>query len=355
MRLLGITLAFLLLGIAPAGAAYEPLGSGQTKLVLDPTFCAALKKSGVKLRAVAPARLAGGAVVFEVTGGKLDPTDGRGSIESEGALILQAGKRKVPIRDLRVKTTSPRGPLTAKVGGSQLKLATAEGLKATRDGFGERVEVPSLSISATLASRLGKKLRLPNVFKAGVPLGSVRSLANPATIALVKKNRVTLTLAAGFQQKLDSLFVAVNPIFPAEHPSAFTIPISGGKLALDGAQGRVETQGALEFLQLGGGQVFWREPWLDLDAKAFSAEVDAEPSPPYAGKVGRFGVGALTLSAPPTANAKVRTVSASGVTLTLDPGTAAMFNEVFSKPQGREGVFEVGEPLATLSFLAQGQ
>jgi hypothetical protein len=49
-----------------------------------------------------------------------------------------------------------------------------------------------------------------------------------------------------FVNKLNSLFVAVNPIFPAEHPGSFDLPIFGGTISPDGSLGRVETKGSLE-------------------------------------------------------------------------------------------------------------
>jgi hypothetical protein len=348
-----VALAFL----APlAQADYDPLGSGQTKLTLDKGFLSLLKQNKVKLSASAPATLKGATVSFPVTAGKFDPTNAKGTVEHEGTLVFKAGSRNIPLKALQLKTTSKRTPLTAKVGGSQLKLAQAKSLVVSRQGFGDKVKVSSLTVSAKLATRLGKKLRLKGVFKEGQSLGQTLTLAQPETIAVLGKGAVTLTLDPGIVSKLSSLFVAVNPIFPAEHQGpVFTLPIFGGTIAPDGSQGTLETSGALEALQLGGGQVFWREPWIDLTGRSFSAEVDAEPSPPYAGKVGRVGVAALTLPGPAVADAKARTVSVAGATLALDAGTAAAFNEVFAKPQGKANVFAAGEALGTVSFTAQGR
>jgi hypothetical protein len=339
---------------ATAQADYDPLASGTTKLKLDKSFLALLKQNGVKLSATAPAKLKGGAVSFPVSGGKFDPTAAKGTVEHEGVLVFKAGSRSVPIKALQLKTTQKHSPLSAKVGGSQLKLATAKTLTVLREGFADKVKVSTLSLSSKLATRLGKKLRLRDVFKAGLPLGSTATKANPETITVLGKGKAELNLAPDIVAKLNGLFVAVNPIFPAEHPGAFTLPIFGGTIALDGASGTLEPEGALELLQLGGGQVFWREPWLDLAGRTFNAEGDAQPSPPYSGKVGRVPVAGLALSAPALADAKARTVTASGA-LALDPATAATFNEVFAKPQGKSNVFAGGEALGTISFVAQGQ
>jgi len=339
-----------------AQASYDPLGSGATKLTLDQSFLALLKQNGVKLSAVAPAKLKGGTVSFPVSGGKFDPTAAKGTVEHGGALVFKAGKRSIPIKALQLKTTSKATPLSAKVGGSQLKLAEAKSLVVTRQGFGDKVAVTKLTMSAKLATRLGKKLRLKDVFSEGLAIGKTLTTANPETVALLGENKVELNLAPTFAAKLNSLFVAVNPIFGAEHPAGpiFTLPIAGGTIALDASQGIVQTEGSLEFLQLGGGQVFWAEGWLDLAARSFGPEVNLQPSPPFGGKVGRLGVAAFGLTAPALANPAARTVSVAG-TLALDAATAQTFNETFARPQGKDSVFAAGESLGTVSFIAQGQ
>jgi hypothetical protein len=355
-----LTAALALTGLAlftPAPAAhadYDPLGSGQTKLTLDKSFLKLMAQNAVKLSAVAPAKLKGATVSFPVTGGKFDPTDAKGTIEHGGALRLASKAGSIPLRALQLKTTQKRSPFSAKAGGGQLKIASAQGLEVSRVGFGEKVRVGKLTLSAKLATRLAKKLRLRGILKEGLPFASSITRTNPETITVLGKGRVSLTLDPALSAKLDSLFVAVNPIFPAEHPGPFTLQTFDGTIAPDGSSGTIETQGALEFLQLGGGQVFWKEPGLDLAAKSFSAEVEVLPSPPYAGKVGRVGVAAL-LGGSVAADPKARTVTVANAALSLDAATAALFNEVFAKPQGREGVFVAGEALGSVSFVAEGE
>jgi hypothetical protein len=355
-RLVMLSLSLMLVLPAGATAAYDPVGGGATKLRLDPGFLTALRADGVKLRAVAPATLKGGTVSFPVSGGKFDPTKGIGTVEHEGALKLEAGGRSIPIRALRLKTTQHRSPFTAKVGGSQLKLAKAKVLAVERSGFGERITVRGLSFSPKLLTRLAKKLQIRGTLQAGQPFGSASTSAMPETVKLVARNRASLVLDPGFQAKLDSLFVAVNPIFPAEHPGPFTLPIANGRVTPDGSAGLVETAGSLEFLQQGGGQVFWKESGLDLGGGIFSAEAEALPSPPYAGKLGRVGIagfdlGGAALSTQPQA----RTLNVEGGRLTLGAETAAAFNEIFAKPQERTDVFAAGETMGISSLLLQGQ
>ncbi len=352
-----LALMSALLLFAPlAQAAYDPLASGATKLKLERSFRQLLAHNGVKLSAVAPAKLAGDTVTFPISGGKFDPTDARGTVEHEGALRLSSPSGTIPLKALQLKTTQRRAPLSAKVGGSQLKLAAAKSLNVTRAGFANRVKVTDLSLSAKLATRLAKKLRLKGALREGQPLGSTLTRAQPGTIALLDKGKLELTLDPGIRARLDSLFVAVNPIFPAERPGAFSLPIGGGTIAPDGSLGTLETQGALELLQLGGGQVFWGESALDLGAKALSAEANLQPSPPYGGKVGRVAVAGLGLAgAAIGADPRARTVTVSGASLALDAATAATLDELFAKPQGRSDVFAAGEALGSISFVAWGQ
>ncbi|MGC1166345.1 MAG: hypothetical protein WA862_09560 [Solirubrobacterales bacterium] len=355
--LLGTFLALGCLLLAPmAQAEYDPLGSGATKLTLDRSFRGLLKENGVKLAATPPAKLSGGTVSFPVSGGKFDPTAAKGMVEHEGALVFKAGKRSIPIKALQLKTTQKRSPLSAKVGGSQLKLATAKRLVVSRAGFGDKVKVTSLSLSSKLATRLGKKLRLRGILKEGLPLGRTLTKAQPQTIAVLGEGKASFSFAPGIEAKLSSLFVAVNPIFPAEHIGpVFTLPIFGGTISPEATLGTLETSGSLEFLQLGGGQAFWAEDWLDFATRTASPEVTLQPSPPYAGKLGRTPVATFAFAAPAVADAKARTVTVTGAGLALGAATAATFNELFAKPQGKDGVFVAGEALGTISFTAQGQ
>lgn len=343
--------------LAPAGAAeavYDPVASGATKLKLDPSFLGVLRSQGVNLEAVAPAVLRRGTVAFPVADGKFDPVSERGTLHHQGALVFSRGKQRLPLKALQLKTTAKRSPLSAKLGGGQLKLATTKGLVVSRSGFDERVSIAPLALSAKAATRLAKKLELRGAISAGQPIGRATTFARPAEVSLLTRGVAELAFDPAFEAKLRSLFVAVNPIFPAERPGPFTLPVFGGRLPPSGPGGIVATRGSLEFLQLGGGQVFWADSSLDLVARAIGPDVDVEPAPPYAGKVGPLAVatlGSATLSADPG----MRRFSLSSAPLAVSPATAEIFNEVFAKPQGREGVFLPGEPMGSLSLRSEGQ
>lgn len=338
-----------------AQATYDPLGSGTVKLTLDQGFSRFLAQNQVQLSAGAPARRQGRTLALPALGGKIDPPSKKAEVKAMGSLIFESTRRRLPLRNLTVKAN--HSPLIAKVGGGQLKLATSPALDSRRSGFGVELTAKKLALSAKLATRLNKKLRPAEPFQAGQQLGTLTTQAQPLTATLLPSGSVALAFAPAFLAKLDSLHVSINPVFPAEHPGpSFSFPIIvGGAISPDASTGTLRTGGDLEFLQLGAGQVFWHEQWLDLGAHSDSAEVSIQPSPPYAGKIGRTPIAPLTLAGPAVANTAKRTIAVEGASLTLDPFIAATFNDAFAKPQGKAGVFVAGEAVGTMSFTAQGQ
>jgi hypothetical protein len=331
-------------------ASYDPVAAGTTKLTLDKQFSRLLAKEGVRLIAKAGARRRGQALILPAVGGKVDPEIERAEIENGGTLLFKRGRRRVVIRRIEVKTS--REPLTAKVGGSQLKVARAGRTTFQREGFGAVVVARPLRLTAKVATRLGKKLRLRGVFAAGQRLGTLRSEEQPETLAVLPAGRATFVPAPEFLAKLDSLFVSLNPVAPAERAPGpvFSLPIGPeGTIAPDAIAGLTKTAGALEFLQLGSGQVFWQDLWLDLATRQVLADVDVEPSPTLPGKVGRVPVAVLGVGAvsPDPVN---RTVTLNGAPLALSPESAAYFNQAFNTTE-----FAPGEPLGSLAFTAQTQ
>lgn len=357
-RLLALALCLLVLAaLAPATAlaTYDDVGSGSTRLVLDKGFVSLMQRNGVKLSVRAPATLKKGVVTFPAVRGKFDPTTGQATVDHDGTLILKARRGFVSLKALQVKTTRKSAPLAAKVAGGQLKLGVGRG-SFVRSGFGMKYLVRGLRLAPKVAARLDKRLHLTLPPGSKTVLGSVSTKIEPEAVSVIGQGKVSLDLDPGFLAKLDQLHVAVNPVFPAEHPGPFTFPIFAGRLASDLGQGAIETRGGLELLQLGGGKVTWDEPRLDFGISGFVPEADIEPAPPYAGKVGPVAIAPISVNpAAVAADPRRRTVSLAEGSLVLGVETAATLNEVFAKPQGKDGIFSSGEPLGRITFSAQGQ
>jgi hypothetical protein len=341
----------LLAMTASARATYDPIGGGATKLTLEKSFSSFLKENGVTLTASAGAKRKGKSITLPVTSGNLDPTLGMGEISQEGTIVFQGKGAKVPLRKVTVKTK--QATLIAKVGGSQLKIATSSKRSSAREGFGTKYSAKQLKLTAKAATRLNKKLRPKLPFAEGQIVGTLTTKAQPQLITILDQGRATVVLDPAFVTKMDSLFVSINPIFPAEHQgSTFTFPIIlNGAISPSGTEGTLRTGGSIEFLQLGAGQVFQAEFWLDLAARSDTAEADIEPTPAFPGKLGRIGayaIGAYSATSDP----KARTISVSGAPLSLSAQTAQGFNEAFAEGKA---AFAAGEAFGAVSFVAQGQ
>jgi hypothetical protein len=348
----------LLVATPAAGATYDPVGGGATTLKLDPSFRTLLAENGVKLAVKGGVRIKGARVNFPISGGQLDPLAARGTVDHPGSLVFVAGKRKLPLRALVLKPAQASSPLSAKFGGGQLKIASSARLSSRRAGFGLRADVHRMELSAKVATRLGKKLRLRGVFHEGQALGSAVTDAQPASVAILPSGRATLVPDPAFLAKLNELFVSLNPVSPAELAPGpqLTFPIAaGGSLAPDASAGILKLGGAVEFLQLGGGQIFWAEPVFDLGTDLGAAEVDFQPSPPYPGKLGPVPILGLGAPAAAASEPTPRRISIGGAPLALTAETGAAFNQAFGKPQGRDDAFHSGEMLGALSFTAQAQ
>jgi hypothetical protein len=340
----------LLVAAQAASARYDPIASGTTRLAFARSFSALLKANGVKLTAAGGATYKAATATFPVSGGKLEPVSVVGSVEHEGALVFRAAGHSLPLRSLTLKTTQAHSPLTAKFGGGQLKIATGATLTSKRSGFGVAAEVTQIRLSAKVATRLDKKLGLRGVFTEGQLMGSSTTDAQPETVTVKEGGRSELALAPEFAAKLSSLFVAVNPIFPAEHLGApFTLRVTDGQIAPDASSGTLETAGALELIQQDGGQAFFRELAPELGLGSTRSEYQFIGSPTSPGPIVTaplLGLGAGTVVSEP----KARTISETGAPLPLTDATARALNETFAKPQGTANVFQSGESLGTLSF-----
>jgi hypothetical protein len=348
--------ALALLGLAPvASARYDPIGGGSTKLTFAKPFLALLRQHGVKLSAGSPATFGSGVASFPAAGGKLEPVAVVGTVEHEGVLVFRAGAHSLPLKDLTLKTTQARSPLTAKFGGGQLKIASSATLTSKRSGFGVAAKVSQIRLSAKAAERLDKKLGLRGVFTEGQLLGSSTTDAQPETVTIKEGGRAELTLAPEFASRLSSLFVAVNPVFPAEHLGApFALRVTDGQIAPDASSGTLETAGALELIQQDGGQAFFRELAPELGLASTRSEYQFIPSPAAPGPVNTgplLGLGAGTVVSEP----KARAITVTGAPLPISAATAQSLNETFASPQGKVNVFQAGEDLGTLSFSVQAE
>lgn len=337
-----------LLAAPPAEAAsYDPVASGKTTLTLSPSFARFLAERHVSIELRGGAKRQGRRIVLPVAGGEVDSAAGLAGVDNAGTIIFVAGKRQLPLRAIVFK--AKRSPLYAKVGGGQLKIASAKRISSSRKGFGASFNATGLRLTAKAATRLDKKLRLGRALRGGEEIGTLAVSVQPRTVHLLPQGRIYLAIDPAFFAKLNDLFVSLNPIAPAELAPGPVLSFPVGlesTLAPDAGLGTIKTGGAVELLQLGSAQVFWREQWLEPGSAAISSEVDVQPSPPRPGKQPRGPLLSLVPGGSVVSNPSSRTIEISGKAVSLTAATAESLNAAFA--DGRP-TFAAGEPVGTLS------
>ena len=381
---------FALLAFAPfASAAPDPLASGTTTVNLNKGSLNALKKEGVKVTKVSPAKLKGTTATFKVTGGSLDPTTGAGTVNHSGGLKFKAGKKSATVKNLVVDTT--KKSVTAKVGGKKMKLASLAGSSFTRSGFGINLSVNKVKLTSKAAKQLNKKLGLEKVFKANQLIGKAKSETQPATVTVLPVGNMTFNGDVGLLKKLADVEVKLQTLgLTAQSGTTFTGPITGGTISPAGTAGVVQSGIGLNLIQnltlgpsttitLGG-------MYVDLAAKTITVEVVASSNaesegkkPLNLGNLGRSSIADITIGGV-TADPTTRTVSVNssavlqpisaevlegfvkvyqgylvGVILFTEPSKTKAEAEAIAAAKVANDHIKAGDALGTFSFTAQTQ
>jgi hypothetical protein len=316
---------FALLAFAPfASAAADPVESGSATVTLNSGFVKSLKKQGVKIIKIKPAKLKGKKATFPVVGGEMDPTNGAGTLKLGGGLTFKHGKKKAPVKALVVDTT--KKGLFAKVAGKKVKLATLAGWSYTRAGFGVALTVKKLKLTKTAAKKLNKKLGFTKgkkPFVGNKMLGSAKAEEQPATVTVLPGGNVSFKADQELLLKLKDVETEAKVIAPTTEKGLgnYELPITGGTIAPSGAAGVVQTAGGLLLTQklptspttALETEITLGNMWLDLSAKTVTVEVVAKSNASESlnlGNLGRSSIADLTITGV-SADAVTRTVSVS--------------------------------------------
>jgi len=349
LLILALTLA------APAGA--EPLASGKTTLTLSDGFFRQLKKHGVEIVQLRPAKVRGRVITLPVRGGQLESKSGAGRVNHRGGIGFRAGKRLVTLRDFSLDTV--KRSLSAKLGGRRLIFAAASGLSSNRDGLGVDVFAKDLRLSEGAAAILRRKLGLPGVFASGRSLAASITGTQPAAVT-VSSGTVSLALDPGFEAKLQSLEVTTAPFESATllsgSPTTYSFAVVHGSLAPDLSSGVLVTATGLRLTQGDGSsapRLLLAPLSLALDSRRVSSGFDARPSPPLAGPLGIAPLAAIGIAGGAVGVDSDGTVTMADTAATLEPYAADPLNEAFAKAKGKAPLFAAGEPFGSFAFTLQ--
>lgn len=302
---------FALLAFAPfASAAADPVETGSATVTLNNGFVKSLKKRGVKIIKVKPAKLKGKKASFPVVGGEVDPTTGVGTLKLGGGLKFKHGKKKAPVKAL-VIDTKKKG-LFAKVAGKKVKLATLAGWSYARAGFGVSMTIKKLKLTKTAAKKLNKKLGFTKgkkPFVGNKKMGSAKAEEQPATVTVLPGGNVSFKADQQLLLKLKDVETEAKVIAPTTEKGLgnYELPITGGTVAPSGLAGVVQTAGGLLLAQklptspttALETEITLGNMWLDLSAKTVTVEVVAKSNASSSlnlGNLGRSSIADLTIT-----------------------------------------------------------
>lgn len=369
LLLAALTSLVALFVLAPAAQAVrDPLAGGSVDMHFKKGFMRKLTNLGVGVSGVGSGTVTGTKASVPVKGGKLDPTNGQGFVESGGGFKLSLGERGVPITNITVNTV--KGAVFANVAKARMQVGELQLLTTAREGFGARVKAVKVVLTAKAVKRISNRLGL----KANRRLNPGRVLSNaytapqPETVTILPQGAAILVGDTGtfgkFAAKGVEVPEGITAIAPATKPNpvSFAFPIAGGTLAPDASNGTVETSGGVQILKKA-------EPFsptmklakvaVDFKAKTALVELEILPTPPFPGAVGRSSIADIVLQgAKVTANPVTRQITINEAEARLQAVAASTLNDVFNQPAPTPppaSNFVVGDSFGKFSMTVQAQ
>lgn len=325
-----IVLAFVgIFGILAAGAQANPVAGGSTALKLDRPVAKLLKKNGVSVSPVKPAKVKKGAIDFPITGGNLDPTTAAGTLRHSGGLKFKAGRSKLVTKSFVVKT-GKGNVLSGLVGKDRVNLLKLDLRKAkvSRPGLGIKVSKVGVSLTGTAAKALNTTFGV-KLFSAGLRLGHVVVTTQPKSVGLAAQGSTDLTLDPGTAEALTGLGVTAAPVGPATvtPAGAIAFPITGGRANTSTFAGSISHSGGISLTA--GSTV--------VELTDFVINVDQAPDLTAMLGDQRVSILSLDLSAlePSVAGRKIKLAN---VTAKLTAEAAAALNAAFGTSAFTEGL-----------------
>jgi len=331
-----VALVMGLTGLSAGQAMADQVKGGKTSLKLNSGVAKALSANGVAVSPVKPAKVKKGAVVFPVTGGKINPNTYASTIRHSGGLKFKAGGTSLVAKSFVVKT-GKSNRLSAKVGKSRVNLLNLNLSKARIKQNGKKIRVGRVGVSLTgvaanaLNQTFGVHLFQKNmrIGRVGVDVRTKSPLTQPDSVRLQSRGSTDLTLDPGTAQALSDLGVAVAPVGPASvtPQGAVAFPITGGKVDASSFAGTIRHSGGIS---LSAGDV-------QVDLTRFRINVDADPD--LTALVGGQRVSILSLDLSGLkAKVKGKKITLSGVSASLTADAAAALNGAFGVSAFTEGL-----------------
>jgi hypothetical protein len=346
--LMTATTALLLVALTCAPAAWGdsvPLNGGKSRIVLAPGLGKTLRQEGVAIKPLGPAKLKGRQLTLPVASGTFDPGEGTAFAHS-GGFSFSSGRKTVAVRQVMLDASAKS--LSATVAGKRMRIATLGDAKLEREGFDAHLVAKRLPLTRGAATALSRILGLPNVFRAGLSLGSVNSLAAQTEVEIASG-----TIAIGGPDtvfsKLESLNVQMGiwgATARAGTENYFLFGVAPTRLAPDASAGILEggeNDGVtMQIHAPPPRELLLRHPRIDLASGELSATLSPiSKESPVTGAIATLDYSAARLQVRPKEGA----FELMDIRAVANQFIADQLNARFATP----GMFQAGETLARVT------
>lgn len=343
-----ICLAAVLMLVPSTAGARVVISSGEAKLTLNPGFARELRGAGVRLTGIGPGKATGRTIELPVAAGATNGPPGRGAITVDGGFSFSTRNRIARFRDLLLNTG--RGQSVGRIAGEHRILAKHGKLWTTPAGFGTRIRIRQLTLTAGTAAALNRKLGRRGLFHRGQRLGAFTIVAIPATVPIEFG-----TIAIGGPEttfsKLESIKAQLglwggSQRWAAPGETYFLFDVAPTAVAPDASSGLLQSGAndgvTMEIHESPPRNMLLRGPRIELATGEMTATVSAlSQEGPITEPIGTLDYGAARFQIRP----RVGAFELTGIRAVANQFIADQLNARFLTP----GLFQAGETLARIT------
>lgn len=306
---------------APAARATTvQVDAGTTTLVLDRQTADALSAQGISMSAVGAAEKGRGQLTLPITGGRIDPASGAGTLDQAGGLQFRAGGARVRMTAWSVEIGGSR-TITVAVGARRVAAfsVSRHGAKVERRGFDTSLLGAHVALTVRGAAALNRALHV-RAFRRGAPFATATFRSQPAEIAL-GGGATALAPDPGTAATLQAQGISLSPTPPAAAgpDGSIAFPIARGRMNARTLAGTVTQSGGLTFANSVAALTF-SEPVVQTSGVA-----------KLSARVGDRRMDVLRLDVDRAKDTvSGRTLTLRGIVATLTPEAAAALDQTFA-------------------------
>ena len=325
------------------------ISGGEARLTLDRGLTRELRREGVEVAGIGDATARGRRITLPVLAGATNGAAGRGALTVGGGFSFESSANRARVGDILINTG--KGQSTARIAGTHRILARHGPLRTAPAGFGTRIRITDLTLTAGTAAALNRKLRLPGVFRPGRRLGSLAVVAIPESVQ-IEYGKIAIGGPETTFSKLESIGVQMGIWGASERWAApgetyFLFPFESASVAPDASAGILEGEAgdgvSMEIHSPPPRNMLLRAPRIDLASGDLSATVSAlsADDPGQAATIATLDYGAANFQIRP----RVGAFELMGIRAVASQFIADQLNQRFATPS----LFQAGETLARIS------